>query len=367
MRILLVDDDPGLRTLLRTTFEVADVTLAEAESAALGSWHQARELILSALQKLIPCDLVACCEGPGTSLVWTATEPTVVEPRLREIDFWFSCYAQIPCLVHWDKFGNEDVVRFSDHVGQRAHRRTPIHDHFYRPFGIDHVLVTRIALPTGQLIDFGCESGGRDFADGNVALLERLRPYLTAMVSRAHSGALALQLRSTFALTRREAEVLALLVRGRSNLAIATTLFLSPATVGKHLEHLYTKLDVKTRTEAVNRALDACRPSESSVLFNDLLASDLSSARQEFSSSSHSIVHLRELLGLTRRELRVLELASQGATNAQIATDLAVAPGTVKNHLEHIYAKLEVAGRTEASVRILTLRLLGPTHATTNG
>ncbi len=34
MRILLVDDDPGLRTLLRTTFEVADVEVVEAESAA---------------------------------------------------------------------------------------------------------------------------------------------------------------------------------------------------------------------------------------------------------------------------------------------------------------------------------------------
>jgi response regulator RpfG family c-di-GMP phosphodiesterase len=34
MRILLVDDDPGLRALLRTTFEVVAVDVAEAESAA---------------------------------------------------------------------------------------------------------------------------------------------------------------------------------------------------------------------------------------------------------------------------------------------------------------------------------------------
>ena len=34
MRILLVDDDPALRTLLRTTFEVADVDVVEAEDAA---------------------------------------------------------------------------------------------------------------------------------------------------------------------------------------------------------------------------------------------------------------------------------------------------------------------------------------------
>jgi response regulator RpfG family c-di-GMP phosphodiesterase len=33
LRILLVDDDPALRTLLRTTFEVADVAVVEAESA----------------------------------------------------------------------------------------------------------------------------------------------------------------------------------------------------------------------------------------------------------------------------------------------------------------------------------------------
>src|SRR6266545_142081 len=33
LRILLVDDDPGLRTLLRTTFEVADVAVVEAENA----------------------------------------------------------------------------------------------------------------------------------------------------------------------------------------------------------------------------------------------------------------------------------------------------------------------------------------------
>src|SRR2546426_7635574 len=33
LRILLVDDDPAFRMLLRTTFEVADVELVEAESA----------------------------------------------------------------------------------------------------------------------------------------------------------------------------------------------------------------------------------------------------------------------------------------------------------------------------------------------
>jgi DNA-binding NarL/FixJ family response regulator len=334
--------------------------VAEAESAALSDWTDARELILSGLTKLIPCDVAVCCEGPGPSLVWTATDPTVVEPRVRELDFWLSCYAQLPWLVPWDRVAEEVAVRFSDRISQRAFRRTPVHDYFFRPFGLDHVVGARVALPTGQLIDFVCESGGRDFADPDVSLLERLRPYLGAILCRAQAGALALHLRSTFALTRREAEVLALLTRGRSNRAIAATLFVSPGTVRKHLEHLYTKLAVKTRTEAANRALapdGAGRASDAgSWQLNDLLGPDLDAERFRPRGST-SAVHLREMLGLTPRELQVLQVASEGRTNADIAAHLGLAPGTVKKHLERVYAKLEVNSRTEASARILGLDL----------
>src|SRR5947208_17049667 len=42
LQILLVDDDPALRTLLRTTFEVADVDVVEAEDAAAARRQIAR-------------------------------------------------------------------------------------------------------------------------------------------------------------------------------------------------------------------------------------------------------------------------------------------------------------------------------------
>jgi HD-GYP domain-containing protein (c-di-GMP phosphodiesterase class II) len=51
-------------------------------------------------------------------------------------------------------------------------------------------------------------------------------------------------------LTRREADVLVLLARGMSNPEIASMLTISRKTVSSHLEHIYTKIGVTTRTEA---------------------------------------------------------------------------------------------------------------------
>ncbi len=51
-------------------------------------------------------------------------------------------------------------------------------------------------------------------------------------------------------LTRRERDVLVLVADGKTNLQIADRLSLSPRTVQKHLEHVYDKLGVRTRTAA---------------------------------------------------------------------------------------------------------------------
>ena len=53
-----------------------------------------------------------------------------------------------------------------------------------------------------------------------------------------------------FDLTRREAEVVAWVARGKTNKEIAAILDVSPRTVQKHLEHAFEKLGVETRTAA---------------------------------------------------------------------------------------------------------------------
>jgi len=52
--------------------------------------------------------------------------------------------------------------------------------------------------------------------------------------------------------------------------------------------------------------------------------------------------------GLTPQELRILRLVGTGLGNEEIAREIHVAPSTVRTHLKHVYAKLELASRSEA-------------------
>jgi len=61
---------------------------------------------------------------------------------------------------------------------------------------------------------------------------------------------------------------------------------------------------------------------------------------------------------LSERELEVLRLMAQGATNREIAERLVVTVGTVKSHINHILGKLDSHNRTEAVARARALGLL---------
>jgi HD-GYP domain-containing protein (c-di-GMP phosphodiesterase class II) len=63
--------------------------------------------------------------------------------------------------------------------------------------------------------------------------------------------------------------------------------------------------------------------------------------------------------GLTSREVEVLGLLVHGASNREIGSRLWISPKTVGNHIEHIYAKIGVSSRAEASLFAMQHGLLG--------
>jgi DNA-binding NarL/FixJ family response regulator len=86
---------------------------------------------------------------------------------------------------------------------------------------------------------------------------------------------------------------------------------------------------------------------------------ELETARRARTSAERARVNARQLraragahgsghASLTPREIEVLDLASHGLTSSEIGDQLTVSTGTVKTHLENIYAKLGVGDRVAA-------------------
>lgn len=67
---------------------------------------------------------------------------------------------------------------------------------------------------------------------------------------------------------------------------------------------------------------------------------------------------VRERLGITRRELQILELVARGLSNREIGETLFVSENTVKTHCSRAFDKLGARRRTEAVLRGKELGLL---------
>ena len=100
-------------------------------------------------------------------------------------------------------------------------------------------------------------AGERDFGDRERLLLHRLRPHLVGLYRSAElrrrlgATAAAFDPSATARLTRREREVMVCVADGLSNAEIASVLVVARSTVRKHLEHVYEKLGVRSRTAAL--------------------------------------------------------------------------------------------------------------------
>ena len=129
------------------------------------------------------------------------------------------------------------------------------HD-LYRPTGIEHYIHLCLPEASGQTPEPGrtvrlvlSRGPGPDFSDRDRALLTLLRPHL-------HQAYLDAERRrqGTPELTRRQWELLRLVAAGHTNGQIARRLGVSEGTVRIHLQNIYGRLQVSSRTAAVTRA-----------------------------------------------------------------------------------------------------------------
>ena len=76
------------------------------------------------------------------------------------------------------------------------------------------------------------------------------------MLTAAGSSRDAMRAANPAGLTDREVEVLRLIAQGHGNKQVAAMLGISPKTVGRHVEHVYAKANVRTRAGATLFAME---------------------------------------------------------------------------------------------------------------
>lgn len=150
------------------------------------------------------------------------------------------------------------ALTISDFVSGREFRRGGLYAEICRPLGVRAVM--KLFLPAGAAAGASLvfDTTRSRFTDSDRLALQRLIPYLVQLRRNAHARKAYLALLDSTAaartrlqpLTPRERVVLARAAAGETNAMIAQALFISPGTVRKHLEHIFDKLEVRTRTEA---------------------------------------------------------------------------------------------------------------------
>lgn len=207
--------------------------------------------MLEHLKDQVPSDTVSLLGlDSRQQAAWFGQDVPTDEGNADVAAFWAHYWHCPPCSYP-DQTGDlRSVTLISDFYSARQRHSTGMYSDYLRPAGFDHELM--VCLPGGpgrtvRLLFF--RGPGRDFGDRDRALVALLRPHLMEAYVEAE-----LRRGGVPALTARQWALLRLVAAGYTNSQIARRLAVSEATVRKHLENIYGRLQVSSRTAAVTRA-----------------------------------------------------------------------------------------------------------------
>ena len=225
--------------------------------------------LLTDLKDLIGCDVISF-EGFDShrAVTWFLQgirgHDVIVVDGIVEDSFepvhWKHYWDCEPCSYP-DRTGDlRAVIKIDDFYSTRQWHSTGMYADLYRPKGLEHELM--LTLPAGPrraaagpagpgktLRLFLFRGRGRDFSEADRALLTLLRPHLYQAYLDADRCRHPIP-----ELTPRHWELLDLLAAGHTNAQIARRLGVTEGTVRKHLQNIYSRLQVSSRTAAVMRA-----------------------------------------------------------------------------------------------------------------
>lgn len=218
--------------------------LLDAVSAAARSPGDtdAVQALLGALALLVRCDvafwhwLELAPDYRSIALV----EQSSCDTFTPDLEPWLQHLPEHPVMVA----AGGPVTRISDVWTQRQFRNTWLFQEVFRLHGLRHEVGVALPCAPNQRNVIVLSRQRVDFSERDRAMLLLLRPHLATAVQHWASHDLLL--------TQRQSQVLALVGSGLTDVQIARSLGITEATVGKHLEHIYSRTGVHSRVQASN-------------------------------------------------------------------------------------------------------------------
>ena len=233
--------DRDLRGLLQVIEAARSTDVAEGLPMA----------VLERTRTLVASDMVSFVEFDSERQVSFFDQglPDDVDGPAEEA-FWRHYWDTASCSYP-DRSGDDrSVTTLSDFYTQRQWHNTGMYADYFGRVGVERDAMLCISAPTGRsrrLIFF--RGPGADFDGRDRLLLSLLRPLLNELYQE-----LERRRRPVPDLTPRQWELLRLVAYGRTNAEIALDLVVTKDTVRKHLENIFARLGVTTRTGAVAQA-----------------------------------------------------------------------------------------------------------------
>lgn len=160
-----------------------------------------------------------------------------------------------------------ETSRDSDQISEEYLVSTKIYKQMYIPQGIHYVLRSLLVHNgdfVGSIELFNAKSQG-DFTDKQLEMLSTIAPYIATRLGilleyedkqREKDALDKPKWRAMYGLTARELEILSLIIKGEEDEQIVDQLFISPATLKKHLSNIYRKVSVNDRASLFKRYLE---------------------------------------------------------------------------------------------------------------
>jgi DNA-binding CsgD family transcriptional regulator len=181
---------------------------------------------------------------------------------------WGEYAFQNPLMQRYVETLDGRPYRFSDVISREEYHALELYQRFYSLVSVEHQMAFTLPATPGRVIAIALCRSEHDYTDEECEVIERARPYLiqawrnaidhTALrdeltarpLGPTGSDGTAVEALQARGLTERQAQVLALIARGRSNRDAGAILGISDRTVQKHLEHCYRVLDLQGRSAA---------------------------------------------------------------------------------------------------------------------